>query len=95
MSTRCLIGKKRKRYHVIYSHWDGYPEKPGVGWTLKKYYTNPSKINKLIDLGGISSLGAEIGRKHDFNDYDTAILRNNHGKKTKMSHMQQTDAQIQ
>jgi len=68
MSTRCVIGKKTKDgYEAIYSHWDGYPEKPGVGWMLRKYYKNPAKINKLISLGSISSLGKEIGRKHSFN----------------------------
>lgn len=73
MSTRCFIAKKMQngKYKAVYSHWDGYPEKPGVGWTLKKYYTNPQKVSKLISKGDISSLYKNIGRKHEFNDYDT------------------------
>lgn len=60
MSTRCRIAKQldEDKYKSIYSHWDGYPD--GVGATLKKYYTDPDKIDKLLDLGDISSLGAEV-----------------------------------
>ena len=74
MGTRSYISKKNKSgYKTIYCHWDGYPEKPGVGWTLRKYYTYPKKVNELIALGDISSLRQFIGNKHDFDkDHDLA-----------------------
>lgn len=69
MSTRCFIAKKTKSgYKGIYSHWDGYPEKPGVGWQLKKDYTLSTKVTKLINLGDISVLRKNIGRKHSFDN---------------------------
>jgi hypothetical protein len=33
---------------------------------LRRHYTDQSKIEALIELGSISSLGAEIGEKHPF-----------------------------
>jgi len=77
MGTRCFIAKKTPSgYKAIYSHWDGYPEKPGVGYTLKKYYTDPRKIDKLLALGDISALREEIGEKHDFDsDHDVASMK--------------------
>lgn len=57
MSTRCRIGleKADKTIKSIYCHFDGYPE--GVGKTLKEHYNDPAKIEKLLELGDISSLG--------------------------------------
>lgn len=57
MSTRCRIGleKADKTIKSIYCHFDGYPE--GVGKTLKEHYNNPADIEKLLELGDISSLG--------------------------------------
>jgi len=73
MSTRCFISKKTKDGYVgIYSHWDGYPEEPGVGYQLKNYYKSPQKVDSLIALGDISSLRKNIGRKHNFDNYDLA-----------------------
>ena len=67
MSTRSFICKKTKSgWKCIYSHWDGYPD--GVGKTLKKHYTNPTKVDRLIKLGSISVLGEDIGTKHSFED---------------------------
>ena len=67
MSTRSFIAiKVPGGYMGIYSHWDGYPQKPGVGWQLKRSYTTTDKVKKLIALGDISSLKSNIGRKHDF-----------------------------
>lgn len=68
MSTRCLIAIKRENgtYKSIYCHNDGYPE--GVGATLNKFYTNENKINRLMDLGDISSLGSSLNFKNP-NDY--------------------------
>lgn len=66
MSTRCIIAIKENdgTYRSIYCHHDGYPS--GVGDTLETYYTNRNKIEALMDLGDISSLGASL----DFKDPD-------------------------
>jgi len=73
MSTRSFIAKKTNGgFKGVYSHWDGYPKKPGVGWQLRKDYKLPSKVTKLINLGDISSLRKNIGRKHKFEDYEKA-----------------------
>ena len=57
----------------IYSHWDGYLEHNGK--ILQEYYTDPFKVRALIDLGSVSSLGASLGEKHDFDErYDPATL---------------------
>lgn len=66
MATRAIIARRNGdgSFHAIYSHWDGYPN--GVGATLAEHYTDQGKIDALIDLGNISSLGRDIGEKHDF-----------------------------
>ena len=51
----------------IYCHFDGYPE--GVGQTLLDHWTTLAKVNRLIKLGDLSSLGSEIGKKHDFDTH--------------------------
>lgn len=68
MATRSFIGKQQPNGKIIgvYCHWDGYPE--GVGKTLKMHYTDPAKVDSLIELGAISYLDPEIGEKHDFNN---------------------------
>lgn len=67
MATRSLICKQSEDKTItgIYCHWDGYPD--GVGETLKEHYVDPNKIDKLLELGSISSLAPEIGDKHSFN----------------------------
>lgn len=66
MGTRCFIGMENEdgRIRAIYSHWDGYPTH--VGLILYTYYKSPVKVMQLLDLGDVSSLGAEIGEQHDF-----------------------------
>ena len=69
MATRSTIGIIDNRTGVvtsIYCHWDGYPEHNGE--ILVKHWSDPAKIWALMDLGALSSLGEEIGEKHDFND---------------------------
>ena len=68
MSTRSLIGKLNKDNTVtyIYCHFDGYFEHNGE--ILIDHYDNDYKVDELINLGNISSLGEEIGEKQDF-DY--------------------------
>lgn len=70
MSTRSIIASKdgTKLIRAIYCHFDGYPE--GVGATLSEHYSDDVKVEQLINLGNISSLGKEIGNKHDFNKSD-------------------------
>lgn len=60
MSTRSNIAIKRKNGTVesVYCHWDGYLSHNGK--ILLKYYQDTDKINKLIDLGDISSLNKEV-----------------------------------
>lgn len=59
MSTRSLILKEKGNSLVgIYCHFDGYPS--GVGATLDTYYKTPKKVDELIALGDISSLGSKI-----------------------------------
>jgi len=66
MSTRSLIGRQfsNKTIRAIYCHSDGYLSHNGL--LLLNSYTDPDKINQLINLGDISSLAEEIGRKHPF-----------------------------
>lgn len=57
MATRSLIGMNQGNgiIKTIYCHWDGYPE--GVGATLVEHYNTPVKVNGLLELGDVSSLG--------------------------------------
>jgi hypothetical protein len=53
----------------VYCHWDGYLEHNGK--ILAEHYSDPFKLRDLIDMGGISSLGKVIGKKHPFGpDYN-------------------------
>jgi hypothetical protein len=72
MGTRSGIGLverdengKVARVRGIYCHWDGYLEHNGV--ILAGSYTQPEKVNALLDLGDISVLRNEVGQQHDFN----------------------------
>lgn len=60
MSTRSRVGIKEKDGTVrsVYIHWDGYVA--GVGRALYEYYRNADKIEQLINLGDMSSIGREI-----------------------------------
>lgn len=49
----------------IYCHWDGYLEHNG--FILQSFYDSV-KANELVSLGDLSSLGANIGEKHDFDE---------------------------
>lgn len=60
MSTRSSISIKTPdgKYRGIYVHNDGYLSYNGR--VLKEHYTDVDKINRLIDLGDISSLGERV-----------------------------------
>jgi len=63
MSTRSRIGMVQDDGKVIsiYCHWDGYPSNNGA--ILLKSYKDKEKVARLISLGDISSLEAEIEPK--------------------------------
>ena len=71
MATRSNIAYKTAEGKIrsVYCHWDGYPEHNGE--ILRRYYTTQEKVEALIALGSISSLGFEIGEKQDFDDRST------------------------
>ena len=64
MSTRSNIAIETKDGQVkaVYCHSDGYLS--GVGKTLIQHYTNYDDVEKLINGGGISSLGDNLNDKH-------------------------------
>lgn len=65
MATRSAIGIKHGDViKAVYCHWDGYVDYNGQ--ILHHFYTDSVKVNNLIALGDLSSLGADIGTKHDF-----------------------------
>lgn len=70
MSTRSLICKElpNGKYRTIYCHWDGYLDHNGV--ILNDIYDTEEKVDKLLDLGNLSSLrvGLEPGKlkEHSF-----------------------------
>ena len=71
MSTRSTISFNGR---TIYCHSDGYKQGPhGVGFKLKKFWNTPEKIEKLLDLGNLSSLGEEIGEKHNFDNRPAGV----------------------
>lgn len=64
MSTNAHIAiLKDGKYTYIYSHWDGYPEH--VGKILYENYNTTEKIEELIALGDISSLGPRLKPNDD------------------------------
>ena len=66
MSTRGLIGIKTKEgWKTIYNHSDSYPEY--LGKMLREKYSTEEKAENLVDLGDLSYVAPEIGKKHDFN----------------------------
>lgn len=68
MGTRSRIGMLMNDGHIksVYCHWDGYPSYNGK--ILMKYYTDENKVNELISLGSISSLGCSTEYKEQ--EYD-------------------------
>jgi hypothetical protein len=56
-----------KDVRAVYCHWDGYLEHNGA--ILHKHYTSSPKVNNLIALGDLSSLGTQIGEAHPFSPH--------------------------
>ena len=71
MATRSNIAMKTKEGKIVsvYCHWDGYVANNGR--ILLENYADISKIEALVALGSISSLGEQIGDKQDFDNRDT------------------------
>ena len=88
MATRSIIGKCESNGSIvaIYCHWNGYPDNNGN--LLLNYWTNELKINALMKLGNLSSLGKEIGSKQDFNrptDTDWCLAYGRDRRQTKQN----------
>lgn len=68
MATRSTIALEFADGTVgqIYCHWDGYLSNNGK--ILFENYQDPFKVRELIDLGDLSSLGPNIGVKHEFSE---------------------------
>lgn len=66
MATRSTIAIELEDGKVkqIYCHWDGYLSHNGA--ILMEHYSNPNKVQALMDVGDISSLRPLIGEAHDF-----------------------------
>jgi hypothetical protein len=70
MATRSTIALEYADGKVaqVYCHWDGYLEHNGQ--ILMDHYRDPFKVERLIDLGDLSSLGPEVDpepyREHNF-----------------------------
>jgi hypothetical protein len=60
MATRSRIGIEQADGTVksIYCHWDGYPK--GVGKILVEHYLMRDKVESLMALGSISTLGEQV-----------------------------------
>lgn len=60
MGTVSTISAKLSngKFGTIYCHWDGYPSNNGR--ILIESYTTQEKVDALIALGDLSSLGAEV-----------------------------------
>ena len=60
MATRSTISIETSAsiYKSIYCHHDGYLDYNGK--ILKEHYNTAEKVNALIDLGDISSLGEDL-----------------------------------
>jgi hypothetical protein len=66
MATRSTIALEYADGTVqqVYCHWDGYLENNGK--ILREHYMDPFKLQRLIELGSLSSLGPNIGDQHEF-----------------------------
>ena len=71
MATRSNIAMKTAEGKIVsvYCHWDGYVANNGR--ILFENYNSIDKIEALVALGAISSLGEQIGEQQDFNDRST------------------------
>ena len=72
MGTRSNIGIRNddNTFTGIYCHWDGYPSH--VGKILLDHYNDVDRVNALMELGDLSSLGIKLnpesGKPHTFDE---------------------------
>jgi hypothetical protein len=68
MSTRARVGIENADGTItsIYTHYDGYPEHHAP--ILLENYATEESLRALLALGDLSSLGPELGEKHDFDE---------------------------
>ena len=75
MATHSAIGfvEYDGSVRAIYCHSDGYPDNQMP--LLTENYNTIEKVEELLDLGDLSSLGKGIGEQKDFNnpDYDLCL----------------------
>jgi len=80
MATRSAIGVMHGTVlKVVYCHWDGYLAHNGQ--ILAEHYRDSAKVNNLVALGQISSLGPEIGVKHPFGSLEGEMSREEYDSK--------------
>lgn len=68
MATRSTIALEYADGTVdqVYGHWDGYLAHNGK--ILLEHYSDPFKLQTLMDQGDLSILREDIGEQHDFDD---------------------------
>jgi hypothetical protein len=68
MATRSTIALEYADGTVdqVYCHWDGYLDHNGK--ILQQHWRDPYKVQKMMELGDLSSLSMEIGEQQDFDD---------------------------
>jgi hypothetical protein len=68
MATRSTIALEYADGTVdqVYCHWDGYLSNNGQ--LLLKHWQDPFKVQKMMGLGDMSSLGEGTGEQHSFDD---------------------------
>ena len=73
--SRIAIENENGTVSSVYSHWDGYPSHNGR--ILMEHYKDRAKLQKLIDLGSLSSLHEEVdipeGVEHNFENQAKGI----------------------
>ncbi len=71
MATRSTIAFEYAdgTVHQVYCHWDGYLDNNGK--ILLKHWQDPFKVQQIMDLGDMSSLGKGVGEQHSFEDAST------------------------
>ena len=71
MATRSAIAVMHGSVaKAVYCHWDGYLENNGA--ILQNHYDSV-KANRLVSMGSVSSLKANIGEAHAFSQFDTEM----------------------
>ena len=72
MATRSTIALEFAdgTVQMVYCHWDGYLEHNGK--ILQEHYMDPFKLQRLIDLGAISSLAPSID-KPEGHSFDKSV----------------------